>query len=548
MKQLVAWLLVGWLAVEAALGQSFTSSDLPILIIDTQGQSIPDEPKVGAKLFIIDNGPGKRNNLSDKPTFYSRIGIEQRGASSRVLFPKKPYGIELRDSSGTKDLTASVLGLPAEEDWVLNATYNDKTLLREVLTYDIYRRFSPVWATNTRYCEVVLNGRYEGIYILMERTKRDKNRVNISGLDRNDNSGDAVTGGYILKVDKTEGAASRSWTSPYRSNFGPTSKPILIQVDYPKMADITAQQFDYIRKHVTDFENAMADPGYKDPVNGVRRFIDEESFVNYLILTEVCRNVDGYRLSAFFYKDKDSKNGKLTMGPVWDYNLTYGNADYCQGNTFNTWAYDFNKHCPEDTYQIPFWWERLLDDDLFRRKVAVKYTSLRKDVLRTDRLHSYIDSVAATLSESRVRNFQRWPVMGQKIWPNSFVGRTYEEEINFLKTWLRDRLNWMDQTLLPLGSDVLATESSASGYSVQALGNPYTTELTMEYRLGKAGRARLRLVDLTGRTMATFDEGHKAAGSYRLTTPVPPTAGGIQILVLEVNGIPVGRTRLLREG
>ena len=160
-----------------SFGQTLDSSNLPILIIDTQGQFIPDEPKIVSTIKIIDNGKGKRNKITDAPAYAGKIGIEQRGATSRQFFPKKPYGFELRDTSGLVGVSASILGLPSEEDWVLNATYNDKTLIREVLTYDLYRSFSPLYVPRYKFCEVMLNGKYEGIYILFEKIKRDKNKA-----------------------------------------------------------------------------------------------------------------------------------------------------------------------------------------------------------------------------------------------------------------------------------------------------------------------------------------------------------------------------------
>ncbi len=291
------------------------SSNLPILVIDTQDQFIPDEPKIVATIKIIDNGKGTRNHITDAPTYVGKIGIEQRGATSRILFPKKPYGFELRDTSGLKGVSASILGLPSEEDWVLNATYNDKTLIREVLTYDLYRSFSPYYTPRYKFCEVTLNGQYYGIYILFEKIKRDKNRVDISKLEPKDSTGNDLTGGYILKIDKTEGNVSRQWISPYPSPVSPQfTTPI--QVDYPKVDDLTESQFAYIKKYVTDFEDVLKSDNFRDSLQGYAKYIDVDSWVDYLIINEVSHNVDAYRLSTFFYKNKDSKGGKLTIGPI----------------------------------------------------------------------------------------------------------------------------------------------------------------------------------------------------------------------------------------
>lgn len=173
----------------------FQSSNLPIVIIDTYGQEIPDEPKILARMGIIDNGEGQRNHLHDPRNNYDGlIGIEVRGSTTR-WFPKKQYAVETRDHFGN-DSTVSLLGFPPEEDWILYAPYSDKSLMRNVLAYKLSNDLGR-YASRTRFCELVLNGSYEGVYVLMEKIKRDRNRVNISKLLPTDIAGDAVTGGYI---------------------------------------------------------------------------------------------------------------------------------------------------------------------------------------------------------------------------------------------------------------------------------------------------------------------------------------------------------------
>ncbi|SOD93620.1 CotH kinase family protein [Spirosoma fluviale] len=518
----------------SAFPQTLTSTNLPILIINTKGQAILDEPKIVATLSIIDNGTGKRNNVSDSPSFESKIGIEKRGATSQQLFPKKPYGFELRDTSGVNSVNASLLGMPAESDWVLNATYNDKTLIREALTYDLNRQMSAYYTPRYRYCEVILNGNYEGIYLLFEKIKRNKNRVNITSIKQTDVSGDALTGGYIFKIDKTEGSPSRSWNSPYRSLNG---QLIPIQIERPKPEDLAEEQFQYAKKYITDFENALKGTQYQDSTTGYRKYINADSFVDYLLLTEVCKNVDGYRLSSFFYKDRDSKGGKLLMGPIWDYNLTYGNANYCEGNTDQGWAYNFNTVCKTDTYQIPFWWDRLLSDKSFATQTRLKYQTLRKTVLKTERIQAYVDSVAAQLTEARTRNFQRWPVIGVYVWPNGFVGQTYQQEIDYLKTWVKNRLDWMDNAILLFGADVLAVEPTHD-FKLTVNPNPSTGPIHVNYQLQQRADVWLTLTDATGRTIYTITRPGQPAGEHWETIPnyVLSTKLGVYFLQLTSDG------------
>ncbi|WP_375447704.1 CotH kinase family protein [uncultured Fibrella sp.] len=520
-----------------AAGQPFTDSNLPIILIDTRGSAIVDDPKIVADMRIIDNGAGKRNVLTDKASFSSVIGIELRGATSQQFFPKKPYGIELRDSTGLNSVTKSVLGMPSESDWILNATYNDKTLVRETLTYDFYRKMSKYYASRFRYCELVLNGEYRGIYILMERLKRDKNRVNISSIKKTDITGDALTGGYILKIDKTEGSASRTWTSPYTA--GLARVPVKIQIDRPKPDDLAEEQVQYIKQYVTDFENALNDPDFIDPDKGFRKFIDEDSFIDYLLLTEVCKNVDGYRLSAYFYKDRDSKSPKLVMGPIWDYNLTYGNADYCDGNSYRGWAFDFNTVCPKDMYQIPFWWNRLLQDLTFGRKVKEKYKLLRQSVLTPQRLSTFVDSTTALVTEARTRNFVKWPVIGVYVWPNGYVGPTYQKEVDYLKDWITQRLSWMDVAIESFGVAPLATEPNA----LRLGPNPSVGDIVITLPVPVSTDVVLTLTDMQGRLLHQVQWQTQPAGTFERTLSADQfTRGpGMYLLTITTQNGPVSK-------
>ena len=208
----------------------FTSSNLPIIVIDTDGKPIVDEPKIPATMGIIDNGPGVRNAVTDPfNDSFGPIGIEIRGSSSQQ-FPKKQFAVETRDSAGN-DMDRSLLKLPAESDWVLIAAYNDKTLLRDALMYNL-NSGTGRYASRTRFCELVLNGNYAGIYILAEKVKRGKNRVNISKLTPADTTGDSLTGGYIVREDKIEGEQTQGWYSPYLPFSGSPVK-VYFQYHYP---------------------------------------------------------------------------------------------------------------------------------------------------------------------------------------------------------------------------------------------------------------------------------------------------------------------------
>lgn len=428
------------------------NSNLPILEIRTPGgASIPQEPKINAYLRVIYNGPGQRNALTDSAREYSgKIGIEQRGQTSNFLSDKKPFSIELRDAAG-EDKAVPLLGMPEESDWVLLAPFNDKTMMRDVLAYSLGAELGR-WAPRWRYAEVVLNGRYEGVYVLLERIKRDKNRVNIKKLDPDDVSGDKLTGGYILRIDKSDDPFGEGWFSTYPANTANRQGILFLHFE-PKNEDLAPEQRNYIRNYVQQFENRLASSNFKDPVNGYRKLTDVPSFIDFSMINEVTKNIDGYRISTYFYKDRDSENPKMQMGPLWDFNISSGNADYCIGGNERGWVWNFNQVCPDDGYMIPFWWERMRLDQEYMNAFGKRYMDLRTTVLQTDRIIARIDSIANLLSEAQVRNFQRFPILGQYIWPNYFVGKTYQEEVQWLKDWYRMRLNWMDQEIKKLISN-----------------------------------------------------------------------------------------------
>lgn len=485
-----------WYVPPGALG-NFSSSDLPIVVIETGGPNIPDSPKITAHMGIINNGPGQRNYLNNPFNEYDGyIGIERRGSSSS-WFPKKQYGLETRDSLGNNN-NVPLFGWRQENDWVLYAPYSDKSLIRNVLTYGFGRKMGR-WAPRTQFCEVVINGDYKGVYVFMEKIKEDKGRVDIAKLTAADTVGDELTGGYILKIDKTTGGSPIAWTSPYLPYPGSNSV-IDFQLDDPDWEDLHPKQRDYIRQHVTDFENSLTINRFRDPRLGYKRYIDMASFIDFFISNEISKNVDGYRLSTFFYKEKDSDGGKLVMGPLWDFNLAWGNANYCLGSDITGWQMDFSSFCRGDQWENPFWWDRMIrGDQAFADALKCRWEDLRQGPLHTDSMLSFVDAQAALVAESQVRNFERWPVLGTHIWPNNFVGNTYAEEINYLKGWITDRMNWMDQNMFGLCTRTsIATPELNSNLSVYP--NPASDVITFELT-GLAGRGKLILLNALGQRM-----------------------------------------------
>ena len=408
--------------------EAFTSN-LPIVIVDTSGNWIRDEPKIPASMKIIYDESGGRNSLNSQHIdFEGKIGIELRGKLS-LGFPKKQYGVEIQDHEGN-DKDASLLQLPAESDWVLNGPYLDKTLMRNYLAYAFSNRIGR-YASRTKFVELFLNEsgdatiedkHYVGVYLLIEKIKRGKDRVDIKSLKPEN-----ITGGYILKIDKMD---------RYETYFFTRSGTRLFYV-YPKGYEISTAQKAWIQNHISEFEAALAGKDFKDPERGYAKYIDTHAFIDHFIINELFRNIDGFRNSTYMYKDRD---GKLTMGPIWDFNLSMGNAHFNQGWKTDGWLIYTNP--------VPFWWDRLLQDENFTQKLAKRWQALRKDVLATSKLLDTIDKTAEYLSEPQQRDYQRWSSPGHRAFRAPLLTNRglpiYEQEVQQIKTWLQARLKWID--------------------------------------------------------------------------------------------------------
>ena len=432
----------------------FISSNLPIVIITTNnGEAIVDEPKITADMKIIYHEGGKRNFVTDSGNVYTgKIGIEIRGAYSASL-PQKPYGIETRDASGN-NLNVSLLGMPPENDWVLLANYNDKTFLRNLLAFDIFHKMGN-YATRTRFCEVIVNNEYMGIYQLGEKIKQDKGRVNIAKLKTTDNFGDEVTGGYIIKNDYFTD------TDSWKSNFSPLNKPgadVYFVYHDPKAEDLTVQQKTYIQGFVNSLETTLYNPSFKAPVFGYRSYIDTKSFSDYFILGEVTRNVDTYKKSRYYFKNKDSKDGLLHSGPAWDFDWAWRNLlENCvhfNKTDGSGWAYRVNE-C--EAWPVPPSWEiRMLQDDYFANLIHNSYFDMRKSILSQSAMEHTIDSVASLLNEAQIRHFQKWKILGINTGtPESGAQpSTYSGVITQFKDWIKTRLTWLDANMIGSATEV----------------------------------------------------------------------------------------------
>ena len=416
--------------------EEVSESFLPLIKINTNSNTIVDEPKVAADMQVLQD---------DKVIEEYKIGIEIRGSSSQ-MFEKKSYGFETWDENGD-DINVSVGGFPEEEDWILYGPYSDKSLLRNVLIFDLSNKIGR-YATKTAFYELEINEEFLGTYVLMEKIKRDDNRVPISKNKKSD-----VSGGYILKIDKPTGDGGEyNESNSFRSRYNPAGEPsmqssIYFLYEYPDFKDIEEEQKMYIQNYMHGFESALKAANFTDPNEGYRKYIDVPSFIDFFILNELTKNIDAFRLSTFMYKDK-GEGEKLKMGPIWDFNLAFGNVDFCRGEVHTGWAYQFNSNCP-DAWQAPFWWPRFMEDPDFVRSLKTRWNELHSNTLSTTFILNRIAFFESQLTETKAieRNFDKWNILGKNVWPNSFVGNTYAEERDHLKSWIENRLRWMDESI-----------------------------------------------------------------------------------------------------
>lgn len=425
-------------------GQSITdfSTELPLIIINTNGKTIVDEPKIMADMKIISNASGL-NKYNDTANEYNgKIGIEFRGSSSQH-YPQKPFAIETRNSDGSNN-NVSILGMPEENDWVLLSHYNDKSLMRNILGYRLFEKLGN-YAPRAHLVDVIVNGSYQGIYLLAEKIKRDKNRVDIAKLKDDDNTGEELTGGYIFKIDYWNN--NDSWLSPYspinHSNFN-----VHFVYHDPDWDELTSQQKNYLEQYVTEFENKLYSIGYDNPANGYSKFIDVESFIDYFIVSEISRNNDGFKKSRYFHKDK---NGKIKAGPVWDFDWAWKNINECyifKATDGSGWSYKVNDCNPG--VKSPGWMIRLFYDSEFKDRTSCRYYEARDNILNDDYIFGLIDSVYNVVQNPQIKHFQKWNILGKNVGAPELDAQplSYEGEVEKLKNWVTTRLEWLDANMI----------------------------------------------------------------------------------------------------
>ena len=343
--------------------------------------------------------------------------------------PKKQYGLTTLLTDNVSNNNVSLLGMPSENDWILNGMGYEPSLIRDYLFYNLARQMGE-YASRTVYCEVVVNGDYVGLYVFQEKIKPDSNRVNILKITSTDNSLPNVSGGYITKSDKTTGNDPVAWTM---LSYAWTTDFIH---EYPDPSIVTSQQSTYIQSQFTNLETT-AHNNNTSVSNGFPSVIDIPSFVDFMLLNELGSNADGYQFSTYFHKDR---NGKLRAGPIWDFNLTLGNDLFLWG--FDRSHYDVWQFADGGNDGARFW------TDLFNNPTYKCYLSKRwheltltGQPLSESSLNEFIDATIATISEASIRENLRWANIPDQA-----------AEIANIKTFITNRINWMTTNIGPYSS------------------------------------------------------------------------------------------------
>ena len=463
-----------YIMVDSSL-TNFTSN-LPLVIVDSLGGTIVENVKIPAYAIFLDtNASGARVSLKGPFDYRGRVGIEIHGQSS-TQFPKKSFNLETDDETGT-DLKTKLLGLPKSSDWGLYAPYTDKTFMNDYLTYELHEAMGH-YAVRRKFVEVFVRstaGRlstndYLGVYVFLEKIRIDDNRVNIAKLKSGDNAEPDITGGYIWKKDKD---------SPGDVNFTTTSGQFLKYHD-PKGADLSFAQRAWLLNHLNTFEAALYGPNWRDPVNGYLKYIEPDSFVDQHWIVEFPKNIDGYRLSDYMSKDR---GGKIRMDPIWDWNLSWGNANYLEGGLTNNWYF------PQLGSIDDIWLSRLRQDPDFYQRIIDRWGQLRTNTFALSNLLGRVNRITNELWEAQSRDFARWPRLSMYVWPNPDGGAwhvnyatpgTFPNLISEMKKWITGRSVWVDSQFLRAPLLSLPSGPITPGVSVSITGTVGSIYYTLD--------------------------------------------------------------------
>ena len=424
--------------------ENILCTHLPLVEIDTDGlvipgRSIKDETgttigreksadgqdEISGTISVIDNET-ENNHIGDTPAVESRMKIHVRGNSSRS-FDKSNFAIRLIDEN-EKNNPQSIMGMDAHHEWVLHGPYLDKTLMRNYMWYNIAGKFMD-YAPNVRFCEVIVNGEYQGVYVMMERITAggENSRLNFS-VDKKDNT----FTGYLLRLDR--GSDNERKNIDTFTQYSLRTN-LQINIEYPGAKNLTPELINAIAQDFSYFEKSLYSYDYDDRKYGYKNLIDVDSFVDYFLINELTCNYDAGQYSTYIYKGID---GKFRMC-VWDFNSA------CDG-------YQEEAMPPENfRMQNAVWYFMLTKDEDFTDRIVSRYRELRKTWFDEEYLCDYIDRVVDYLGPAIDRNYEKWGYSFEEEYdllsPAERNPRSYEEAISQMKEFLHKRIQWLDENI-----------------------------------------------------------------------------------------------------
>ena len=413
---------------------------IPVIMIETERPVTSRTEYISANIKMLDS----EANPYGQGIFEGEMIVRGRGSMSAAR-PKRSYIIRTPDGSNVQ-----LLDMAANEDWVLLANYTDKTLMRNYIAHELFRDMGAIFSPQLRFVDLVVNGDYVGTYMLGERVKIDRGRLDLPkiraearervvtnrfGVEtveiRPASTPEELTGSYILELKSTASYSNTEIifeTKRIRWSMGN-----YFRVRQPGANNLTEAAYNYISRYVNDAEDVLFSEDFKDPEIGYRAYFDVETFIDWYIVNELFKRVDSnFNNKIYFYKPRD---GKLSMGPVWDMENAAGNINYSNADSPEGWH-----------IRSASWFARLFEDEAFEQEFKARWNVIKSGIL-FDNMFALIDSTAELLDKSQSMNFTRWPIMGFNVWPNDAGAasrRTYQAEIDYLKDWLNARIEWMD--------------------------------------------------------------------------------------------------------
>ena len=372
---------------------------LPIINLLTDGSVQIDSKEDYVEGDVSLDGRRDFESLSDLS-----MKIRGRGNSTWFIHPKKPFQMKLSEKS-------AFLGMPEDKKWLFLAEYSDKTMLRNTMAFELGYMSNLDWTPAGEFAEVYLNGEYNGTYNITQKVEASSNRVAL---------GDT---GYLLELDQLDRI------DPDDVFFESTvTEKFIINIKEPEL-NYGSEEFRYIENLIAEFEGALFGANFQDENMGYKQYINLESFIDWYLISEITKNVDSRWYSSIYLNVMPGE--KIKMGPLWDFDLAFGNTDYADTQYYEGWWVRFNP-----------WYERLFQDPAFTQMVKDRFIYFKDN---EDLIIQKIDEYAEKLKWAQAENNNKWQTIGTYVWPNPVIYDTYQEEVDHLKNWYLARMEWLEE-------------------------------------------------------------------------------------------------------